>query len=224
MQDGLRLTGNSQIFCTENDMAYFPFFHELDNKNITIIGGGNIALEKIERLAGLGADITVIAPEIKDEIFDFPKVTCIIKRYAPEDLSGADFVISATGDEKIDIEVFEKCRAQKTPVNVVDVKDKCDFIFPSVIRKKNLVIGVSSSGASPQVAITLRKEIENLIPDNIEDILDFLEEIRPVVKNRVDDPKIRHRILKRAADICLRDKRTLSAEELEELLINERES
>ncbi len=203
-------------------MAYFPFFHELENKNITLIGGGNIALEKVERLIGLGAKIKVIAPEIKDEISNNSEITCIIKRYAPEDLSGADFVISATGDKQVDNEVFERCRAYKIPVNVVDVKDKCDFIFPSVIRRKNLVIGVSSSGASPQVAISLRKGIENLIPENIEDILDFLEEIRPIVKSRISDPKVRHRILKHAADICLSEKRTLSAEETEDLLVNER--
>ncbi len=203
-------------------MAYFPFFHELENKNITIIGGGNIAFEKVERLIGLGAKITVIAPEIGDEISNISEITCITKRYAPEDLSGADFVISATGDKQVDNEVFERCRADKIPVNVVDVKDKCDFIFPTVIRRKNLVIGVSSSGASPQVAIKLRKEIENLIPENIEDILDYLEEIRPLVKSRISDPKVRHRILKHAADICLGESRTLSAEELEELLVNER--
>lgn len=203
-------------------MAYFPFFHELDGKNITIIGGGNIALEKVERLIGLGAKITVIAPQIGDEISNISEITCITKRYAPEDLSGADFVISATGDKQVDNEVFERCRADKIPVNVVDVKDKCDFIFPSVIRRKNLVIGVSSSGASPQIAIKLRKEIENLIPENIEDILDYLEEIRPLVKSRISDPKVRHRILKHAADICLGESRTLSAEELEELLVNER--
>ena len=203
-------------------MAYFPFFHELAGKNITVIGGGNIALEKVDKLSGLGARITVIAPEIKKEISDNPEVICIIKKFAPEDITGADFIIAATGISLIDDEIFALCREKKIPVNVVDRKDKCDFIFPSVIRKKNLVIGVSSSGASPQVAVTLRKEIENLIPDNIEEILDFLDEIRPLVKSRIEDPKIRHRIFKRAADICLRDKRVLSAEETEELINDER--
>ncbi len=203
-------------------MAYFPFFHELAGKNITVIGGGNIALEKVERLSGLGAKIKVVALEIKSEISDNTEVSCIYKNYAPEDLSGADFIIAATGVPSVDDEIFDLCREKKIPVNVVDRKDKCDFIFPSVIRKKNLVIGVSSSGASPQVAITLRKEIENLIPDNIEDILDFLDELRPVVKSRVDDAKVRHRILKTAADICLKESRILSAEEIEELLNDER--
>ncbi len=203
-------------------MAYFPFFHELDNKSITIIGGGNIALEKVEKLSGLGAKITVIAPEIKKEISENPEVICIIKTYAPEDLSGADFVISATGKPDIDDEVFELCRKEKIPVNVVDRKEKCDFIFPSVIRKDKLVIGVSSSGASPQVAVTLRKQIENLIPDNIEDILDYLENLRPVVKAEIDDPGLRHRILKKAADICFNEKRTLSDGEIEELIKDER--
>ncbi len=203
-------------------MAYFPFFHELDNKIITIIGGGNVALEKVERLSGLGAKITVIAPEIKKEISENPEVICIIKTYAPEDLSGADFVISATGIPDIDDEVFELCRKDKIPVNVVDRKDKCDFIFPSVIRKDKLVIGVSSSGASPQIAVTLRKQIEDLIPDNIEDILDFLEDLRPAVKAEIDDPVLRHRILKKAADICFKAKRTLSDEEIKELIENER--
>ena len=218
MQDGLKLTKNFTTFCTENDMAYFPLFHELENKKIVIIGGGNIALEKVDKLSGLGAGITVIAPEIKSEISDNPEVKCIIKRYAPEDLSGADFVISATGNPDIDDEVFELCRNNKIPVNVVDRKEKCDFIFPSVIRKEKLVIGVSSSGASPQVAITLRKQIEELIPDNIEEILDFLDDLRPVVRSRIEDAHKRHRILKQAADMAFREKRILSEEETERLL------
>ena len=101
---------------------------------------------------------------------------------------------------------------------MVDRKEKCDFIFPSVIRKDKLVIGVSSSGSSPQVAITLRKQIEELIPDNIEEILDFLDDLRPVVRSRIEDAHKRHRILKQAADMAFREKRTLSEEETESLL------
>ncbi len=221
MPAGPKLTKNWQLFCTENDMAYFPFFHELDNKIIVVIGGGNIALEKVERLTGLGAKIKVIAPEIKKEISEAADVECIIKRFAPEDISGADFVISATGDEAVDKIVFDLCREKNIQVNVVDKKDKCDFIFPSVIRRKNLVIGVSSSGSSPQVAIKLRKEIEELIPANIEDILDYLDGIRPLVRQKVSDPHRRHKILKKAADICLNENRVLSEDEFWELLNDE---
>ena len=72
------------------------------------------------------------------------------------------------------------------------------------------------------MAITLRKQIEELIPDNIEEILDFLDELRPVVRSRIEDPGKRHRILKQAADTAFREKRILSKEETESLLNEDR--
>ncbi len=223
MQDGARHTRFSQTFCTGIikrifDMAYFPFFFELRNKQILIIGGGKVALEKVERLKDFGAFIHVIAPDILLEIKKIENISFENRKYAPGDILGADFVIAATDIEEVNEEICELCRENRIPINVVDDKDKCDFIFPSVVKRGELVAGITSSGASPQVAIRLRKEFENLIPDNIEDILDYLGSIREDIKKSVPDAKKRHKVFKLAADVALEKGRALTKEEIKEIV------
>lgn len=202
-------------------MAYFPFYFELEGKKGVIIGGGKVALEKVSRLAPFGAELTVIAPRILPEITEYKNVRTIVKEFAPDDVSGADYLIAATDDEELNTRLFALCREKHIPINVVDDKDKCDFIFPSVIRRGKLVASVTSSGASPQVAVSVRKKFEEIIPENIEDILDYLEGIREEVKSLVPDAGKRHRIFKKAADAALELGRPLREEELEEIIDNE---
>lgn len=202
-------------------MAYFPFYFELEGKKGVIIGGGKVALEKVSKLASFGAELTVIAPRILPEITEYENVRTILKEFAPDDVSGADYLIAATDDEEMNARLFALCREKHIPINVVDDKDKCDFIFPSVIRRGKLVASVTSSGASPQVAVSVRKRFEKIIPENIEDILDYLEGIREEVKSLVPDAGKRHRIFKKAADAALELGRPLREEELEEIIDNE---
>ena len=184
-------------------MSVFPFFFELSGKKGVIIGGGKIALEKVEALSRFGADLNLIAPDILPEIDKNTFVNCIRKEFSPTDLCGADYCIAATGNRTINEEIYKICRAKKIPVNVVDNQDLCDFIFPSVVKRGKLVAGITSSGASPAVAVHLRKECEKIIPD---------------VKAKISDPTVRHRIFKAAGAECLRLGRSLKDEELEEIL------
>ncbi|MBR1861494.1 MAG: bifunctional precorrin-2 dehydrogenase/sirohydrochlorin ferrochelatase [Lachnospiraceae bacterium] len=199
-------------------MAYFPFYFELEGKLGVIVGGGKVALEKIEKLSGFGAVLRVIAPDVLPEIEAIKKtdknLIIVNKEFAPEDISGADYLIAATGNEKLNAEIFSLCRERHIPVNVVDDRDKCDFIFPSVIKRGNLVASVTSSGDSPQVAVRLRRKFEELIPDNIEEILDYLGQLRVRVKDEVTDGYERHSILKKAADLCMELGRPLTDEEI----------
>ena len=199
-------------------MSVFPFFFELSGKKGVIIGGGKIALEKVEALAGFGADLNLVAPDILPEIEEYSFVNCIRKDFTPADLSGADYCIAATGNRTINEEIYKICRAKKVPVNVVDNQDLCDFIFPSVVKKGKLVAGITSSGASPAVAVHLRKEFEKVIPDDIEEILDYLAGIRPYIKEKIQDPTVRRRIFKAAGAECLRLGRSLKDEELQGIL------
>ncbi|MBQ3899662.1 MAG: bifunctional precorrin-2 dehydrogenase/sirohydrochlorin ferrochelatase [Lachnospiraceae bacterium] len=199
-------------------MAVFPFFFELSGKKGVVIGGGKIALEKVEALSRFGADLNLIAPEILPEIDKYTFVNCIRKGFSPSDLNGADYCIAATGNRAINVEIYRICKAKKIPINVVDNQDLCDFIFPSVVKRGKLVAGITSSGASPAVAVHLRKEFEKIIPDDIEEILDYLAGIRPYVKEKILDPTVRHRIFKAAGAECLRLGRSLKDEELEEIL------
>lgn len=200
-------------------MAYFPFFFEVNRLKGIVIGGGRIALEKIEKLNGYDADITVIAPEVLPEIGAYGCVKEIIKKeFEPTDIKDADYVIAATNISELNEKVRLVCREKHLPVNVVDNQPLCDFIFPSVYKKGPLVVGVSSSGASPQVAVELRKRFEESTPDNIEEILDYLASIRPYVKENVTDPKIRHHLFADIARESMRVGRALSENELEKII------
>lgn len=177
-------------------MAYFPFCVDVENLHGVIIGGGNVALEKVERLLSFGAKLTVVALSVCDEIKAFgDELTVIEKEYETTDLSVADYVIAATDDNVLNKKIYADAKERKLLINVVDVPELCDFIFPSVLKRGKLVVGVTSSGAGPQVAIRLRKEIEKLVPDNIEEILDFLAEERIRAKEEIKDPIVRRKYL-----------------------------
>lgn len=202
-------------------MAYFPFYFELKGKKGIVVGGGKVALEKISRLSTFEPDITVVAPDFLDEIkkFEDEHIRLVYKEFELADIKEAYYVIAATDDEAVNTDICNYCRENSIPVNVVDDQEKCDFIFPSVIQKGSLVIGVSSSGASPQVAVNVRRQIEDMIPDNIEEILDFLASIRPMIKRKVVDASKRHLIFKSIANDCMTRKCILTEQEIDEYLM-----
>ena len=103
-------------------------------------------------------------------------------------------------------------------VNVVDDKDKCGFIFPSIVKKGKITASFSTEGASPHIAATLRKKIEGEIPDNMEEILEFLTDIRVVAKNQIHDNEKRSAFLKNIADVCFEQNRIFTKEETDELI------
>ena len=188
-------------------MGYFPFFVDVENLHGIIIGGGHIALEKVERLAVFNAKLTLVAPEIRDEIRQYTDVELIEEEYRREHLESADYVIAATDIRALNEQIYADAKSRGLLINVVDVPEKCDFIFPSVLKRGKLVVGVSSSGAGPQVAIRLRKEIEKLIPDDIEQTLDFLAEERIRAKKEIPNPVERKKYLIELADKLLNHER-----------------
>lgn len=184
-------------------MSYFPFFVDVEKLHGVIIGGGHVALEKVERLVTFTNNLTLIAPDIRSEIRRYEGIELIEEEYKSGHLDTADYVIAATDIRTLNEQVYKDAKARGLLINVVDVPDKCDFIFPSVVKRGKLVVGVSSSGAGPQVAIRLRKEIEKIIPDDIESILDFLAEERVRAKEEIPNPAERKKYLIELADKLL---------------------
>ncbi len=185
-------------------MGYFPFFTDVSKLHGVVIGGGSIAAEKVMRLAAFDAKLTVVAPSICDEIREYGDCVEIVENnYDSHFLEYADYVIAATNIQELNERIYRDAKERKLLINVVDVPEKCDFIFPSVIQRGKLVIGVSSSGAGPQVAIRLRKEIEKNLPEHIEQILDYLAEERLRVKETMPDPLERKKYLIELADRLL---------------------
>lgn len=187
-------------------MNYFPFFVNVEELHGVIVGGGKVAAEKVERLSIADARLMVIAPEIDEEIRGYQDVVTLkFKPYEEADLADADYVIAATGIPEIDRAVYEDAKRRNILVNMVDVPEYCDFIFPSVVKRGKLVAGVSSSGASPLAAVRLRKEIEKIIPEGIEEKLDYLFEARRKAKEEIKDPKERRQYLIELSNRVLND-------------------
>ena len=116
--------------------------------------------------------------------------------FRPADLDWADYVVAATSDRALNREIARLCGLSGKPVDVVDSPELCTFFFPAVIRRGPLVAAVSTSGKSPAYAAHLRAQIEALLPENIEEILDALEDCRRQLRERVPDQRERSRILK----------------------------
>ena len=152
---------------------YFPMLYNLENKKILIVGGGKVAFHKLKILSKFNADITVLANDIK---FKYGKV--ILKDFEENDVENYDIVIGATNDEKVNTQIYSACKKRKIPVNIVDDKDKSDFIFPAMTVKENLVVAVSTMGASPTASAKIRDEIEENLPTDIEEKIERLSEYR----------------------------------------------
>ncbi len=185
-------------------MGYFPFFTDVKKCHGVIVGGGRIASEKIERLLHFDANLTVVAPSICDAIKKHEDQLDLIERaYESSDLDGADYVVAATNISSLNESVYTDAKNRHLLINVVDEPERCDFIFPAVLKRGKLVVGVSTSGAGPQAAVRLRKKIEETVPDNIEEILDILANERIKAKEEIKDESQRRKYLIDLADSLL---------------------
>ena len=193
-------------------MAYFPFFVDLEGQRGLIVGGGTVALRKAEKLLPYGPALTVVAPEPVSELAALP-VELTRREFQPEDLDRADFVIAATDNEEENHRISALCQGRKIPVNVVDDKEACSFLFPALVRRWNLSVGVSTGGSSPTAAIWLKEQIEGLLPEQTEEILTWLEAQRPLLKERLPDQRARAACFARLFAACLERGRPLTEEE-----------
>ena len=162
-------------------MSYFPMFIDFSDKKILVVGGGNIATEKLEKLVDFTKEITVITKELTQECNNLIKEHCLTlyqRGYKAGDIDSFDIVIVATNTQELHKEIFEESRSKHILVNSVDNTKYCDFIFPSYIKRDDLTIAFSTSGASPAFAKHLRRYFENIIPDGVEEFLAKLKRLR----------------------------------------------
>jgi precorrin-2 dehydrogenase/sirohydrochlorin ferrochelatase len=162
-------------------MSRFPLFIDLRDRKCVVVGGGRIAARKIETLIHFNAAIVVISPVIIDKILELKKTGSLThweKAYAEGDLEGAFLVIAATSDKEVNERIAEEADAKNIFVNVADNPERCTFIFPSIVRKNELVIGITTSGSYPAMSKSIRGKIEGLLADLDEDMLNLLREYR----------------------------------------------
>jgi uroporphyrin-III C-methyltransferase/precorrin-2 dehydrogenase/sirohydrochlorin ferrochelatase len=166
-------------------MDYLPLFFNLKAKQCLVVGGGQVAARKIELLGRVGANITVIAPDIKPELYALEKTFSLtIKKssFHEHDLSNYVLVICATDDIKTNQQIAKLAKAQRIPINVVDDPELSTFIFPAIIDRSPVMIATSSSGSSPVLTRLLRAKLETLIPPGYGKLAQLAEKYREKVK------------------------------------------
>jgi precorrin-2 dehydrogenase/sirohydrochlorin ferrochelatase len=162
-------------------MSLFPIFLKLTGRPCIVIGAGHLAESKIESLQAANARITVIAPAASDRIIamaDSGEITWHQREYATGDLAGQFLVVAATNVPAVNRAVFAEAESAGILINAVDDPPFCDFYFPSVVRRGDLQIAISTAGHSPALAQRLRKEINAILPLDTGDWLAELGNLR----------------------------------------------
>ena len=162
-------------------MDLFPIFLKLSARPCIVIGAGNLAESKIESLRAAHAKVTVIAPNARASIQELAasgEVDWLQREFISGDLAGNFLVVAATDNPEVNRAVFAEAEAANILCNAVDDPPFCDFYFPSVVRRGDLQIAISTAGASPALAQRLRKEINAQLPLDLGDWLTDLGNLR----------------------------------------------
>lgn len=163
----------------------YPAILLLDGRLAVVVGGGTVAERKVRTLLDAGATVRVVAPEVTPALRTRARageIEWTERAYSRGDLAGAAVVVAATDDEEINRGVYEEATAAGIPVNVVDDVAKCTFIAPSIVRRGNLVIAVSTGGAAPTLAVRLRERLEQEYGEEYAPFLELMRELRDSVQ------------------------------------------
>jgi precorrin-2 dehydrogenase/sirohydrochlorin ferrochelatase len=165
------------------DDHYFACL-DLNGRECLVVGGGTVGHEKASGLLASGARVTVVAPEISDEVAALP-VELVRREYRASDLDGRRLVIAATSVEEVNRRVFSDAEERNLFCNVADVPELCSFILPAVHRQGPVVVAISTGGASPALAQHLRDQFASQIGQEHETLAHELRSRRPWVKEHL---------------------------------------
>ncbi len=162
-------------------MPRYPVMLDLADRRAVVVGGGRVAERKVDGLLEAGARITVVSPEARPALGGLAARGTIVlhaRPYAAGDLAGAALAFAATDRREVNAAVQAEARAAGIPCNVADDPDGCDFLVPSVVRRGDLVLAVSTAGASPVVARKIRETLEARFGPEWGPYLDLLARVR----------------------------------------------
>lgn len=191
-------------------MSLFPIFLKLASRPCIVIGAGHLAESKIDSLRTSEARITVIAPHASPRIAEQSasgEITWLARPYASGDLAGHFLVVAATNDPAVNRAVFHEATERGVLCNAVDDPPFCDFYFPSIVRRGDLQIAISTAGHSPALAQQLRKQLNEQLPLDLGDWLADLGNLRREVVASEPLNEERRLILHELAhrDVCAYD-------------------
>jgi uroporphyrin-III C-methyltransferase/precorrin-2 dehydrogenase/sirohydrochlorin ferrochelatase len=202
-------------------MRYFPLFLDIQAKPVLLVGGGDIAARKFALLKDAGAKVTVVSPELGEEMaaaLARGAFVHIAREFAASDLEGHWLAVAATNDREVNARVSEVASAARIPCNVVDDRELSSFIMPAIIDRSPVQIAVSTGGTSPVLARLIRERLETLLDSSLGTFAAFADRWRERVKAKFADIGARRRFLSwmltGPVAASLRADRTAQAEEL----------
>jgi precorrin-2 dehydrogenase/sirohydrochlorin ferrochelatase len=168
-------------------MAKYPIFLELGGRRAIVIGGGPVAVRKVQALLTAGARVVVVAERIDDMLTALCQGTdaeLITSKYSKNHLAGALLAIAATNNHPLNKQIYRDCQELEVLCNVVDVPELCDFFVPAVVKRGDLQIAVGTEGQCPAYAGHVRRKLEGIFT---EEHGQFLAELEVMRKKIIED-------------------------------------
>ena len=162
----------------------YPVFLKLDQLELLLVGGGNVGLEKLHSLLANSpeAKISIIAPQIKDEVrrlvFKHPSCKIFQREFQQDDLNNKDLVILATDNKELHEQIKQAATKKGILVNVADTPELCDFYLSSIVQKGNLKIAISTNGKSPTAAKRIKEVLHDALPGELDEMIENLHKVR----------------------------------------------
>ncbi len=175
-------------------MQYLPIFIQIKQRPCLVVGGGSIAARKVALLRKAQANVTVVSPQLCDELQNLSEEQLIQhenREFEESDLETCVVVIAATNQRPVNEHVSKLAHQLRLPVNVVDNPDLCSFIMPSIIDRSPVVIAISTGGSSPVLARLIRTKLEGIIPAAYGRLATLVEGFRDKVKTAFPDVESR---------------------------------
>jgi len=168
--------------------VYYPIFVDLRGRRCVVIGGGLIAQRKVTTLLAHGARVTVVSPSVTRQLARYAtqgRIRRVARRFKACDLQDAWLACAATDDQPVNEQVSREAAKRRIFVNVVDQKPLCTFIAPSIVRRGELTVAISTAGGSPALAKKLRRDLTRLIGADYAKLLRLLKGLRSDAKRRL---------------------------------------
>ncbi len=162
-------------------MPFFPAFIDLSSKKVLVVGGGKVAERKVKSLLRFTRNIRIVAPKVSRElerVAEREGLELVRRHFRSSDLRGVDLVIVAVDKISLQERIFRMCERRGILCNSVDSPRLCSFLFPSLIVRGDVTVGISTSGRAPALSRRLRELIEECLPEDLEGILERIAKER----------------------------------------------
>ncbi|MDL1964354.1 MAG: bifunctional precorrin-2 dehydrogenase/sirohydrochlorin ferrochelatase [Deltaproteobacteria bacterium] len=173
-------------------MRYYPVNLDIQNRKCLVVGGGSVSTRKVMTLLECGAIITVVSPDVSEELLELAEKKMIElkkRHYEASDINGIFLVVGATDNEELNWQINKDAERQYKLCNIADRPEACNFILPSIVNRGNLVIAISTSGKSPAFAKKMRQDLEKQFGEEYDEFLQLMGAIRKKALSEKHEPE-----------------------------------